>query len=1163
MPFPFVALIISVGISLAGQILASRAVKDVKPSDFSTFKAPTASEDRPRPVLWGRKEIKAPNTIWWGDYANSPIKKKVGFIITKTVVQGYRYFVGLDLAVCHGPLVTANGDGIKTIKMGNKTLWAGSVTSGTLTINQPTIFGGDEKEGGASFIVDVYPGDRLQAKSAYLVNVSGPTPAYRGTVHLVFGGPKRGKVSASMPLPFGLGKSGLSSGYIGTSTNLKPISIEAARYPSNLSGNNGWHKIGEDANPIECLYELLTNSEWGLGAPVSAQATSVFQLLAQTCYNEGIGFSLLWDTQKPIKEIADEILKLVDGVINIDMGTGKYTPLLIRRDYDPDSIPVYNSDNIVDFVSYSHGAWDGTVNDVRLVYADRAAGYKDRPANFKSHANARIQDNVVPHNLSILGVSTAELANRIVTREAKTLSIPLAKLKIKVNREGAQAYVGGVFKWVGEPYEIDQMLFRVTSVDLGTLEKGEVTIEATEDVFGMVDAIYANTPASTWVNPVAAPTAATTARAIEQPYFLSLGLFRMMVAALRPNDSQLSYDLYVSEDNGASYDDRDQQVEFTPTATLAQSYGQLTSDIDNGGTLVLTNVVGVDQLYKTDANGVARGVNLMLVDDELMAFEDYTDNGDGTITPVNVWRGLLDTVPAAHSTGARAWLVGAAACILEQNFAGTQTVRAKPVTNGAGGQTALTDAPTLTLTLGQRALRPYVAGNFRVNGSATANTIPATGDVALAWAHRNRLAQTSIIRQTAADVTPEIGTTYVLRIYNDAGSLIRTQTFTGTGYTYTNAQEIADNGGALSGSLAFVLYSLRDGLQSFQAHTRIVTRPGGSVPPSSPAYSPGGSYTAPPAGNAISGVPVSGSPTGTNNTPVYNPTTGLIEWQPGGGGSVTVEESDGSPSVSGVTKIKVPAGQLTNEGGGVVLITPLQGAQGPQGPQGPPGEAATGGGYDGLRPASAPAKAYFADDFLSGPVSSQGAIGGIGWTAMGPAWPLALVSETNHPGILRIDTTTTINTIAGIGLHRGSSGAGVVSPADTFDVIFIVRLNSNDASTLARLGLMMNPTLNAPADGVYIEKLAADTSWFGVTRASGTQNRTAALASTSSGWVKFRIRRVNPTTVGFTVDGGAEVTATLTIPTAQLVPALYIVNSASSSKTLDVDYFDLALTVTR
>ena len=41
----------------------------------------------------------------------------------------------------------------------------------------------------------------------------------------------------------------------------------------------------------------------------------------------------------------------------------------------------------------------------------------------------------------------------------------------------------------------------------------------------------------------------------------------------------------------------------------------------------------------------------------------------------------------------------------------------------------------------------------------------------------------------------------------------------------------------------------------------------------------------------------------------------------GSGGSLTVEEADGSPSVSSVTKIKVSNGTLTDDGSGTVTVT--------------------------------------------------------------------------------------------------------------------------------------------------------------------------------------------------------------------------------------------------
>jgi len=56
---------------------------------------------------------------------------------------------------------------------------------------------------------------------------------------------------------------------------------------------------------------------------------------------------------------------------------------------------------------------------------------------------------------------------------------------------------------------------------------------------------------------------------------------------------------------------------------------------------------------------------------------------------------------------------------------------------------------------------------------------------------------------------------------------------------------------------------------------------------------------------------------------------GGATWEtPAGGGSITVEEVDGTPTVANVTKIKVTNGTLTDEGAGVVTIITCGGAGG-------------------------------------------------------------------------------------------------------------------------------------------------------------------------------------------------------------------------------------------
>jgi hypothetical protein len=195
---------------------------------------------------------------------------------------------------------------------------------------------------------------------------------------------------------------------------------------------------------------------------------------------------------------------------------------------------------------------------------------------------------------------------------------------------------------------------------------------------------------------------------------------------------------------------------------------------------------------------------------------------------------------------------------------------------------------------------------------------------------------------------------------------------------------------------------------------------------------------------------------------------------------------------------------------------------------------------------------YIKDDFLAGATAtSELQWQNFGGTITRPA------GLADHPGILNYDTTASSGTLAGMSL--GQNGAGVFLASEMFDMTWIVRLNTNDANTTVRIGLEKTGNSNPDANGVYIEKVTADTQWFGVTRSGGSQTRTAALANVSTNWVKFRIRRVDASTVGFSLDDGTETTATLTIPTTVVQPILFITNATAASKTIDLDFFELSV----
>ena len=112
----------------------------------------------------------------------------------KKVTIGYKYFMGLHMGICRGPI-----DALRQIRVGDKVAWTGKLSNNSSTfINQPKLFGGEEQEGGIEGTLDVMTGHKDQERNARLsAMLGGLTSAFRGVATVFFDG----LVCAMSPYP--------------------------------------------------------------------------------------------------------------------------------------------------------------------------------------------------------------------------------------------------------------------------------------------------------------------------------------------------------------------------------------------------------------------------------------------------------------------------------------------------------------------------------------------------------------------------------------------------------------------------------------------------------------------------------------------------------------------------------------------------------------------------------------------------------------------------------------------------------------------------------------------------------------------------------------------------------------------------------------------------
>lgn len=712
---------------------------------------------------------------------------------SKSVTVGYRYYAGMHLALCHGPV-----DALNKIVVGERTAWSGTLTSsGQIAINQPNLFGGDEREGGIVGAVDLVMGSAADGQNDYLVSQLGTNvPAFRGVVSLVLRQPQ---LSAMNPY-------------------IKPWSAEVTRIIRRSDGSPQWYSdkaaINGDMNPAHIIYECLTDRTWGRGYSSAEIDDASFRAAADTLYAENFGLSILWDQQQDIEAFIERILQHIDGSIYVSPRTGLFTLKLTRDDYDPATILEMNETNVIRLESFERTLPEELINQVTLSYHDRTT---DKSVSISVQDIAGIERSlgeIKDAKVSYEGVANGALAARLAMRDLRQLSSTLAKITLVANRTAAGLNIGDVFKFSWPELRIEQLILRVAQIGYGTLADGRVRITCVEDVFGLPDAVYLAPAASGWVDPRQAPIAANFVSVSELPYWTIVreitgesaaaqaeidpsGGF-LSVSAVRPSGASINYSV-LTRQGSAPY----QKIgigDFIPSCVLANDIGQTET--------VLNVLYGVDlDLVTLDTYA--------LLDGELVGVQ-AVDLAAGTVT---VDRGVLDTVPAKHAASARLNFIEGGQFANTTQYLNGETVQTKVLPATGMGVLAEASAPAISYTFAKRQVRPYPPGKFRGNNLDYSLSY-ITGAVTISWTHRSRVLQTAyLVTQSEGNIGPEPGTTYTVRIYGEAGTLKHTETgLTGTSWTYPIATEIAESGlNRPNEKLTVKVEAVRDGYTSWQA----------------------------------------------------------------------------------------------------------------------------------------------------------------------------------------------------------------------------------------------------------------------------------------------------------------------------------------------------------
>jgi hypothetical protein len=293
--------------------------------------------------------------------------------------------------------------------------------------------------------------------------------------------PDTGGTYEAQPLP--------NEGFIiGTDASVPSVRFEVSSYGDVVSGvsnhvfsmTSPGVDFGGDADPVECIYDILTGTYGKLGLPTSLIDMTSFSRASQTLKSEGNGYSRCADSTVEMGTWIEEILKQIYGVLRWNPATRKIEIKLIRPDYSPPSLPRITRERGHKLVGGAMSGWTNLVNKVRVPFQNRDRDWADDSAAAQNPADAT--SGQTEQVIAFPGCVRFSLAQKLAERELAWLSKPLMKMTAHVDRSFLRVSVGDpiVVNWT-DP-NISNVVFRVASVNHGKLADGQIILSLIQDV---------------------------------------------------------------------------------------------------------------------------------------------------------------------------------------------------------------------------------------------------------------------------------------------------------------------------------------------------------------------------------------------------------------------------------------------------------------------------------------------------------------------------------------------------------------------------------------------------------------------------------------------------------------------------------------------------------
>lgn len=724
----------------------------------------------------------------------------------KKPVVGYEYYLSMLMGLCCGPI-----DAVRTITVGDQTLYDQEIPDqAVLDIDKSNLFGGHSGEGGVKGKLYALYGAASQIVPDFIKTLISPNSDvsdFRGVATIFFDGmvcgmnpyPKQWKFRLVRRLagwddevwepdlcPIDLTSSMLVKKVM---TDEQRAYYQKHNIPEDDFYKDGDYEVVTDTikamNPAHIIYQLITDRYFGRAFSRDSIHPS-FKTTARTLFSEGFGICVSWDTKSSTwNDIMSGIMNTIGGVFYIDKLTGLFALKLIRYDYNPDELMVFDRNSGLIDIEEDQSSASGIEQNEQIVRFHSPISNDDRSVRAQNLGSmqALARKNSVSSDYQY--IPTTELAQIVAQRDLRIQGGSIRKFTLKFDRRAWQIVPSVVFKINIPERGVNDLVVRAGDVVDSSDIDGTISVTCSTDVYGLNHNPNAAVVYSTFDKPDNYPVP-TKVRAITEASYRDLYKFMGSDDVKNVSDSSTTVICYAQQPaglmrgfymqtslDGVTWETDEDNCTFS-------TFGTLDSDIsETEETISIT--LGVDM------GGISVGSALQ-IDSEIFRINSINQN------IFNVSRGCVDTLPAKHTANTAVCFIDAGGGIDSTEYSSGENITVRYVTNSFSSSSMPEISPTESIALIGRHSRPYPPANIKINGISSFGMVSVKGDLTVTWNNRNKeISQDVLVSYFEDNQAAEDGVNTVIQIWSGATKKVEASV-SGNSWTLPAAQQIIDLG---------------------------------------------------------------------------------------------------------------------------------------------------------------------------------------------------------------------------------------------------------------------------------------------------------------------------------------------------------------------------------